>query len=577
MSDLATALRLILTGDASGAVAALSETSAATDKLADSTDAAAAKQTEMAKAQAAAVKSARVGLADIAGGAAAIGGAMFLAADASERQAEAIIQVQKLTGMSAKTASEFVVQCQAMGVSIDGLGTLIGRMSKNVEGYVNGTTKSTSAMGKAFAELGLSVNDLKGQNAGQVIDMIREKLSQMPAGLERSSIIQSLFGRGAAGNPSLLRYLTTTQSQLDKINAAAASYGYIFTQQQLDQAASFGVLLRTIELQVKGFAVTAGKDLVPALGNVLKLTSGVLNVFNDILGVFGPLKGYVLAFIGFLPGIALMTVGFAKLYTSVKQLRDMGQSLGTIFQRITGIKLPDWMTKSKTATDAETASTKTNAAAKEGDADATEAQDAALESNDAALTENDAALAANTADLEANDAARGAGGMAGASEDLGSVGVGAGGAGEGAAAGIGLGGAAAIGGIGAGIVAAAIAPAVIMAMTDPKYKGAANESNYLGSYGGKGGAMALISTKPTKYDSGGILPPGLTLAYNATGQNETVAAPGSKGGGETHLHVHLDGANVYGAIDQATAKKWVAPLMEEMGSALYDVLAGARH
>jgi hypothetical protein len=39
------------------------------------------------------------------------------------------------------------------------------------------------------------------------------------------------------------------------------------------------------------------------------------------------------------------------------------------------------------------------------------------------------------------------------------------------------------------------------------------------------------------YDAGGLLQPGLTLAWNGTGSPERVT-PASGGGGEVHIHFH---------------------------------------
>jgi SLT domain-containing protein len=47
------------------------------------------------------------------------------------------------------------------------------------------------------------------------------------------------------------------------------------------------------------------------------------------------------------------------------------------------------------------------------------------------------------------------------------------------------------------------------------------------------------------YDSGGWLMPGLTLAHNNTGQPERVVGPGDGDGGVNHVHVYLDGKQIW--------------------------------
>ncbi len=592
MSDLATALRLLITGDSASAVSAIQETAAATDDLAASQDALAAQSKADAEAQAAyfaevkrqqdaAVASGRKGLLEIAGGAAAMVGALGLAVDASEKQAEVVLQVQKMTGLSATAASLLTAQMQALGVNVDSVGQILGRTLKNAESYRDGATKATSAIGQSFEQLGISVANLQGKNAGQILDMIRDKIAALPAGIERTAAIMNIFGRGATSNQGLLRYLTESSNTLDEINAKAKAYGYVFTQAQLNQAEQFGALLRIIELQLKGFAITAGKSVVPALGDMLRPLSGGLDVLNDILGVFGPLKGWILMFIGFLPGIALMAVGFTKVYKSVQQLREMSQGLATIFEKLTGINLPQWMKKSSDATNAQTASTKentaaaeTNSSAKKTNAAAAETDDAALSENDAALAENDAALATNTADLEANDAARAGGGLAGASEDLGAVGT----AGEGAAAG------------GAGAVAlpaGAIAAGLLAGMA---------VQSHTNDFAGMTQAEinATLRAQKATSDTTHIVAPHMaggglvkrsqegTLVVVGDGQDERVVPAGAEGGGSAgvSLTVSMAGANFYGAPSSAVAQQWadfLAPaLAQKLGVMFHAAVNGSR-
>lgn len=47
------------------------------------------------------------------------------------------------------------------------------------------------------------------------------------------------------------------------------------------------------------------------------------------------------------------------------------------------------------------------------------------------------------------------------------------------------------------------------------------------------------------YDSGGLLMPGLTLAYNGTGAPEKVLSPAGGGEGTIHTHVYLDGKEIW--------------------------------
>jgi hypothetical protein len=60
------------------------------------------------------------------------------------------------------------------------------------------------------------------------------------------------------------------------------------------------------------------------------------------------------------------------------------------------------------------------------------------------------------------------------------------------------------------------------------------------------------------YDSGGILPPGFTMAYNGTGRNEYVSRGGGSSGPVT-IQVNVNGP-VYGTTIDALARQLVEPI-----------------
>lgn len=315
MSDLMTALRLIISGDSAGAVKALEEVDAASGKVGKTTD-------ELAAKNAAAAKSGHAGMIAMAAGAGLVVAAIGLCVDAAGKQEEAVIQVQKMTGLSAQGASELVVQMQTMGISADSVAPVLGRALKNAQGFADGATKSTSAIGRAFTDLGLSADALKGKNADQVLAAIRDQIDAMPAGMQRTADIMAIFGRSAMTNQGLLRYLTASNAQLDEINAKAKSFGLVFSQAQLDQAAKFGEMLRVIEMEFKGLAVQVGEAVIPALTDILGVVAKMLEVFQFVCNLMGPLKGVFMIFVVTLPGVLVFAVGLYKVIKAVDTLRE---------------------------------------------------------------------------------------------------------------------------------------------------------------------------------------------------------------------------------------------------------------
>ena len=55
-------------------------------------------------------------------------------------------------------------------------------------------------------------------------------------------------------------------------------------------------------------------------------------------------------------------------------------------------------------------------------------------------------------------------------------------------------------------------------------------------------------SNPVAYDQGGVLPPGLTMAYNGTGQPEQVVGPGGAGPSTIHVPIYIDGNKIAEAM-----------------------------
>ena len=87
-------------------------------------------------------------------------------------------------------------------------------------------------------------------------------------------------------------------------------------------------------------------------------------------------------------------------------------------------------------------------------------------------------------------------------------------------------------------------------------------------------AGALVA----KYDTGGSLPPGLTLAYNGTGKNETVRTAEQEAAlaarsGSTVNHYEI---NVYGATDRMAAAREIKKLLDDLDRATGRITVRAR-
>jgi hypothetical protein len=374
VNDLITSLRIVITGNSTGAVAAISEVTGATDRSSAST--------------AAWVSQGRKGMLLFAAGFGMVAAAAGLCLDKYGKYAASIIQIERLTGLTATASSELNGQFQALGVNTESTSRIIARFSKNFEAAITPTLSKTSSLTaniaklqakiaadsepttaagvkalagykaqlasleaeqqsgiavtnaqmQAFQELGFSQAQLKATDPSDMLMKVRDRLSEMGASMERTSIILALFGRGAQSQ-GFLRWISTGKDQIDEINAKLKGLGLIFTQKQLDQAKQFGLMLLGAKLEVEAFAVSLGKFLMPAAMDILTPLSKVLTVLTE-------LPGWMKAIMVFTPGFLLMGAGVGMMAKSFHQAWTEGYNL---YQ---------WLNKMRPMTTAQTDATK---------------------------------------------------------------------------------------------------------------------------------------------------------------------------------------------------------------------------
>jgi Sec-independent protein translocase protein TatA len=333
VNELITSLRIVITGNATGAVAAITEVTGATKGA--------------AAAQEAWVAEGRMGLGLMAGGFGMVAVAAGLALDVYDKYAQTVVQIQRITGLTAVESSKLVGQFKALGVNGDTVGRVIARLSKNYEAAIGSMSMKGSpggAMEAAFRNIGFSVAQLKAMNADTMLEKVRDRLSELPASAQKTADIIALFGRGAQSQ-DFLRWLAASKKQLDDINQRVKGMGLIFSQKDLDTANQFTAALLGAKLMVEAFAVNLGKTLAPEATKAFK-------VLDLGLSILDALPGPVKAILVFTPGVLLMAGGIAMVGNSLVTAMKSGVSfLHWVTDMIS------WLKRFKTTTQEQTAST----------------------------------------------------------------------------------------------------------------------------------------------------------------------------------------------------------------------------
>jgi hypothetical protein len=347
-SDAVAVLRLLLTGDSAGAVAAIKEVDAATQVSAAKTISAEDAQFAAQKKN---VTAGRAGMALMAGGIGLVAAAVYETGKQYKTFAEAVVTTERVTNLGAEGASRLVGEWQTMGLNVESMGRIVARFSKNYETAIDPTTKSTNAAVAAFKALGLAPDQLKKLGADQTLELVRSKLSGMADHAERAKVELALFS-GRSMSPELMRWLDASNAGLAKIDAQLKSAGLIWNEDQVKQAEQFGGELRAVEEEFKAVGVSIFQTLVPAFSDLLKVGLPVMGAFNHLPGIFKDI-------LVFAPGVAMFAIGLNKFAGALQASWKNGVETVKFIKQLIGAEKVEKIvtTEATVATEAQTTAT----------------------------------------------------------------------------------------------------------------------------------------------------------------------------------------------------------------------------
>lgn len=215
-----------------------------------------------------------------------------------------------------------------------------GQVGVSQEQLETGLSKLTITMGKvaagakepakAFAAIGISVDDLKGKNTGEAFRMIADGLAKIPDRAQRAAVEVALFGKTGSMLDNLLSRGT---GALNELAAAADKLGIVLSDEQIqraDQTADKLAAVKTVLASQIAGVVANNADAIFNLSNALaSLSREILTFLNTnpqlALGILGALLG---GRVGGLPGAALGT--FAGVATGGAMQRSAADANNSI-------------------------------------------------------------------------------------------------------------------------------------------------------------------------------------------------------------------------------------------------------
>jgi hypothetical protein len=196
------------------------------------------------------------GGAAVAAGAAAVGVAVNRTIDA----ADAMSKASQKFGIPIEELSRLKHAADLSGISFDGMGTGIRRLSQNMNDAKNGVGEST----KIFDQLGISVTDADGKlkSTTAVLAEISDKFHAMPDGAEKTALAMDLMGRSGT---DMIPLLNGGSEALEGMLAEADQFGQVFSADMGKSAEAFNDNITRLKGTFASLAAAITKDMLPHL------------------------------------------------------------------------------------------------------------------------------------------------------------------------------------------------------------------------------------------------------------------------------------------------------------------------
>ena len=263
-------------------------------------------------------------LMPVVGGFATLAGAVAALTSAT-RSAEALHNLSQELGVAAGELQVMQQVAAESGVSQELLTTGLRRTSRMVGELAQGTPAAV----KAFAQLGLTMNDMAGLSTTQQLSLIADRIAALPPHMQAAAAID-IFGRSGQGMLNFLRQGGDAFREMDRL---LTDLGVKMTGPQVAAIEAMGDAIGRLALPMQGFVNQFLAQLAPAITAVSNL---IVNFFAKNTAGWTIAKSLA-------DGLVFsirMVVGAMTLLTGIFQVfMALGSQIGQMFSEVFSVIL----------------------------------------------------------------------------------------------------------------------------------------------------------------------------------------------------------------------------------------------
>lgn len=189
--------------------------------------------------------------------------------------ASATAGLSRITGMDASTSSAWVAIAKERGVQSKQLNQGFITLAKNISSAAAGSKSSSSA----FQQLGLDAGALKVQDAKTQMDMLADSFAALPAGVDKATLAQKLFGKQSQ---TLLPLLNKGSQNLnEQVGEMAKHTG--MTNANVKEQLKLVAAQRQMNAGMLQLKVAIGTALIPILVALTQLLNPIVQGFAKLM------------------------------------------------------------------------------------------------------------------------------------------------------------------------------------------------------------------------------------------------------------------------------------------------------
>ena len=244
----------------------------------------------------------KVGAAMSVGVGAAVAG-VSLAMRGVLNDADEMAKAAQKFGVPIEELSRLRHAADLSGVSFEGLGTGMRRLSQNMNDAAKGIGESK----EAFEQLGISVTDADGslKSSTAVLNEIAERFAAMPDGAEKTALAMDLMGRSGA---DLIPLLNAGAQGLQSMKDEADALGIVITGETAKAAEQFNDNLTRLNRVFDGLKTVVAAELAPVLADLSDWFAEngprIVSALRDLVGWFRSLSPETQRLAGILAAVA---------------------------------------------------------------------------------------------------------------------------------------------------------------------------------------------------------------------------------------------------------------------------------